>query len=191
MARSGTKQLPTAQKILNASAALSKRGIKHACRKRVAAMCGLTKENKAFINSLAKLKNEKKFLVYDRETITINDDGIDNADGGADLGTNRDLLEAAKNNLNGPRAKQLLEYLFDGETKTRADVARHLKTEHTSKGFQNLLGPIRKLNYIEYVDKDGEKCLRMTDDLFLLGGRPDSTSSNLPSESKDPCSVVL
>lgn len=136
-------------------------------------MCGLTKETKAFTNSLGILKNKKMYLVYDKDTITINEEGLRHGDGGAELGSNQDLLVAAQGNVKGNKSKELLAYLFDGRTKTRADVAAHIGSDPTSKGFTNLLGPLRKLNYVEYVQEGGKPALRMTDDIFTFEGRPD------------------
>jgi hypothetical protein len=171
------KSLPIHQKILNVTATLStKRGIKHVCRKQVAAKCGLTTQTKGFTNSLSMLKNQKKFLTFDKDTITINEDGISHADVGPDIGSNQDLLEEAKNQVKGNKAKKILVYLFDGQIKTRADVAKHIGSDPTSKGYTNILGSIKKWNYIEYVKLDGEPALRMTDGLFACDGRPDGPS---------------
>jgi hypothetical protein len=167
------KSLPIHQRILNVTASLSKRKcIKHACRKQVAGLCGLASQTKGFTNSLSMLKNQKQFLTFDKDTITINANGIIHADVGPELGSNNDLLEEAKTKVKGNKAKKLLDYLFDGQTKTRVDVADHIDSPHSSKGFTNLVSSIKKLEYIEYVILDGEPALRMTDELFACDGRP-------------------
>lgn len=89
------------------------------------------------------------------------------------MGSNKDLLEEAKSQVSGNKAKKLLDYLSDGQTKTRADVAAHIDSPVTSKGFTNMLGSIKKENYIEYVQLNGKPALRMTDELFACEGRPD------------------
>ncbi|CAB9525348.1 expressed unknown protein [Seminavis robusta] len=177
---SPAKKLTTEQKIINAAATLSRRGkTKHVCRKKVAAMCGFNKETKSYGNCLGNLKNKKKFIAYDKETIELLPAGEENAEPEAELGSNAEVLEACKAKVTGGKPKQVLDILSDGRTYSRAKIGEMIGSDHTKKSFINILSPLKKPGYIEYVkDENDEPALRMHDDMFPFGGRPGSSSSD-------------
>ena len=164
----------THQKILNATASYAARGIAKAPRKKVAALCGFSAETKSYVNSLGLLKNKKKYIVFDKETITITELGLVHAEPIAQAKSNQELLDTAKEKVKG-KGKLVLDVLFDGKTHSRVAVGEAIDADPTKKSFMNIFGPLKKLEFIEYVkDEAGEPGFRMTDCLFEIEGRPGS-----------------
>ena len=161
------------QKILNATASFAGSSIKKVPRKKVAAACGFPTETKGYVNALGQLKNKKKFIVYDKETIYITDLGLQHAEPIAQAESNQDLLNNAKEQVKSKQSKRILDVLFDGCTHSRAAVGTAIDVDHTKKSFMNLVGPLKRLEFIEYVtDEHGEAAFHMTDNLFEVEGRP-------------------
>jgi hypothetical protein len=168
-----TKKLSTEQKIINAAASLARRDGGAVCRKKVAALCGYSKETKAYGNCLGNLKNKKKYIEYDKDTITLTDLGEENAEPEEELGSNREVLEKAKEKVKGAQGKKILDALSDGRILSRDKIGEIIGSDHTKKSFINILSPLKKLDFIEYIkDENGDAALRMTDEMFPFGGRP-------------------
>ena len=103
----------------------------------------------------------------------MTDLGEEHAEPEAELGSNKEILEKAKEKVKSNKSKKILDILFDGCTYSRAKIGKMIDADHTKKSFINLLSPLKKEFYIEYVtDEDGNQALRMHDDMFPFGGRP-------------------
>ena len=162
------------QKILNATASLSKGTTKHVSRKKVAQLCGFPKdESRSYKNALTILDKKKGYIVrVDKETLYITEKGLPEADMEAPAGNNEEALEKAKEKIKMGKGKKVFELLSDGKTYTRAEIGEAIGSDHTARSFANILGPLKTLGYIEYTEKDGEKACRMLDDMFPFG-RPE------------------
>ena len=166
------------QKILNSTASLSKGTTKHVCRKKVAAMCGFAKkETGSYTNQIGILKNKKKYIVVDKDSIYLTEEGLKHAEQEAPVADNCEALEKAMGKIKMGKGKLVFKLLSDGKTYTRQEIGAEIGNDHTKPSFTNILGPLKSLGYIEYVEKDGEKACRMMDDMFPFG-RPNGAETS-------------
>jgi hypothetical protein len=166
-----TKSVPISKKIINAAAQLSKGTTKHVSRKKVAQMCGFGKEeSRSYKNQITILKKKKEFIVLvDDDTMHLTEKGLNEADPEAPAATNDECLEAAKSKIKMAKGKKVIDLLSDGKTYTRAEIGEAIGSDHTQRSFSNILGPLKTLGFIDYVEKNGEKACVMTDDMFPFG----------------------
>jgi len=164
-----------AQKILNATAHLSSSTTKHVSRKKVAQLCGFPKkESRSYTNQIGILKNNKEWIiVVDAETIALTQEGLKHAHAEPPAVDNNESLEKAKEKLKMGKGKRVFELLSDGKVYTREEIGKAVGSDHTNRSFNNILGPLKSVGYIDYVEKNGEKACVMTDDMFPFG-RPGS-----------------
>lgn len=166
-------KVPISQKILNATASLSKGTTKYVSRKKVAALCGFPKqESRSYLNQISILKKKKNFIVLDgKDFIGLTEEGLQNAEQVAPVTSNRESLDAAKAKIESAKGKRIFEIAEDGQTHTYAEIGRLIQSDHTKRSFLNLLGPLKnKHTCIEYVTTEtGEKAIRMVDDMFPFG----------------------
>ena len=163
-------KLPIWQKIVNATAAAATRGERKAPRVKVAKMCGFPKEPTVYMNAMRDLKNKKKYLVYDTEWITLTPEGFEKADLDAEPGSNQDALQAAQEKFASKKQKRILEICFDGRTHSFQEIGELIDHDHKKASFTNLTGPLKTNEYVTYMkDKDGNKALYATDNLFPFG----------------------
>lgn len=134
-------------------------------------MCGFPKaESRSYTNQIGLLKNKKGFLVViDKETICLTDKGLENADMDAPAMTNEESWTTSKEKLKMKKGKMVFDLLTDGKTYTRKEIGEAIGSDHTNRSFNNILGPLKTLGYIEYLEKDGEKACRMLEDMFPFG----------------------
>ena len=160
-------KISISQSILNAAASL---GGNNVCRVKVAKRCGHPKQDKVYMNALRILKTKKNYLDYDKTTITLTEEGLENAVAEAPIGDNNEALEKAKAKVPGNKAKQILDIVFDGQVHSRAEVAERINHDVTKKSFGNLLMKIKKEEFIAYAKTDdGEDGIIGTDELFPFG----------------------
>lgn len=171
MGKATAKKQSISQKILNATAHLSKSSTKHVSRKKVAQLCGFPKnESRSYANQIGILKKQKEWIiVVDAETIALTKEGLKHAEDEPPAVDNNDNLEKAKEKIKMSKGKKVFELLSDGKTYTRAEVGKAIGSDHTIRSFNNILGPLKTLGYIEYVEKNGEKACVMTEDMFPFG----------------------
>lgn len=174
------KKETIAQKILNATASLSKGTTKHVSSKKVAQLCGNAKgKSRSYTNQIGILKNNKKFIiVVDKATMHLTEAGLKNAEQVLPAADNQAALDQAKDKIKMGKGKKVFEYLSDGETRTYAEIGKTIGNDHTNRSFQNIIGPLKSLGYIEYTEKDGQKACRMLDEMFPFGRPGDETQDN-------------
>ena len=171
MAPTKNNKVSISQAILNATASL---GGKNVCRLKVAKRCGHPKQEKVYTNALRLLKTKKGYLDYDKETITLNDEGIKNAVAEAPIGSNDQALERAKSKVAGNKAKMILDIVMDGKVHSKVEIAEKINHDVTKKSFGNLLGKVKSEGFIATAKtEDGKDGIVGTDELFPFG-RPDS-----------------
>lgn len=173
MAPAATK-IPVHQKILNAVAALSKRGnigVRVPRKKKIATICDLTKEtDESYGNSPTLLKNKKKYIIVEKDTIEVTELVSANAEEVEQNGNNAQSLEQAKAKIESSKSKRIMDILSDGRIHTCAEIGAIIDADPTKKTFVNLLSPLKELEYVEYVKNEkGEAALRMTDWMFPFG----------------------
>jgi hypothetical protein len=164
-------KLSISQKILNATASLSKGTTKHVSRRKVAQLCGQAKsESRSYVNQIGILKNKKGFIVVvDADTIYLTEKGLKNAEAVPPEANNEDALEAAKAKIKMGKGKKAFAFLSDGETRSYSEIGTAIGNDPAQRSFQNIIGPLKTLGYIEYTEKDGEKACRMVDEMFPFG----------------------
>lgn len=155
------------QKIINATASLAaKGGVKKVSRKKVFATCGIYKQTNSHGNTLRHLQNKDGYIKYDKETIELTEKGDKHADPEAPIGSNRDALEEAKEKFKLQKEQAILDIVSDGRVHTRKEIGEKIGREHTKKSFGNLLGPLKKAGYIDYVKENGEAAVCGTKELI-------------------------
>ena len=170
----GASKTSISQKILNATACLSKNTTKHVSRKKVAQMCGDPKESRSYTNQIGILKNEKGFIVVvDKETIHLTDKGLEHAELVPPAANNEEALSKCREKLKMGKGKKVFDLLSDGKTYTYAEIGNAIQNDHTQRSFTNIMGPLKTAEFIEYTKKNGEKACRMLDDVFPFG-RPNA-----------------
>ena len=128
------KLSPSHQKIVNVVAALSD-GLRGEAllRKKVMCMTGYAPKNTGFVVALSTLKNKKKCLVYDSDTITLLDLGWELAEPVEDLqaSSNQEHMDKFRSQLKGNKAKMIFDFLAkDGQKHTRYKVAQAVGYDH-------------------------------------------------------------
>ena len=169
---SPTKISPSQQRALNAIAALMARKDEESVpRSEVMAVVGC--KNKNSINILLSgLKKHHECISYpDKDTVTLTDVGRALADANDDsLETdNGALLEKAKSEIKGKKARQLFEILSDGGKRSRKDCATQLGYDDPKK-MASMMSTMKKDGALCYcTTDDGEPGLMLPDQLFPFG----------------------
>ena len=167
---------PLRQTILNAVATLAGRtNCDTVQRWKVLELLGFDGENKAYTIALGRLKNRYGYIEVEPHTIKITPTGKANAAAEEPLGSNLELLDEAKKNVNLD-GKAILNLLSDGRTSNFIEVGDAIGCDAIGSDrvcFGDILTPLVKLGYVEYViGIHGAMTLRMTDRMFIINGRP-------------------
>lgn len=169
-ANKGKHDLPVWQRILNNLAVMEARGQTNPKRHDIAAMCGYPKENgKGYTNALGMLKNQKKYVVVEKQTLAFTDLGREHAHPVATATSNEEQWEIAKDQIKSAKGKMIIDILSDGRAHSKQDIADALGVDVTSKGFTNLVSSLKGGDFIEYCDDahgNKNKAIRMSKWLF-------------------------
>ncbi|KAL3914702.1 MAG: hypothetical protein SGARI_008354 [Bacillariaceae sp.] len=170
MAPTSCSKLTIPQKILNATASLSKGTTKHVSKQKVLRLCGHVKTvPRSFTNQMGILKKKKQWIVVDGDDIALTEEGLKHAETTPPPANNEETWNQAKDKIKMGQGKKVFDFLCDGETRTYKEIGEKIGRDHEVRSFQNILGPLKTLGYIEYVTKDGEKACRMLDEVFPFG----------------------
>lgn len=175
MAPTKTKLSPSQQKIVNAVAFLSKSGGTHwsAPRSRVMRLSGYSPKNTGFVVALSGLKNKKKCLTYDAETVTLTEYGrkLAEPDASLQVPSNDENMAKLRSALKGNKAKMVFDVLRDGKMHTRSEVALEIGyATHKCSGFAVAISQLASNDYMEYCTTEtGEPALLLTDLVFPFG----------------------
>jgi hypothetical protein len=176
MTPSTTRLSPSQQKIINAVAFLCKNGETtgwSAPRGRVKQLSGYSPKNTGFVVALSGLKNKKKCITYDSETITLTEYGVKLAEFDATMqeSSNDEYLAKIRGTLKGKKAKLIFDVLKDGKVHTRNEVALEIGYDtHKCSGFTVAISQLSSNKYMEYcTSNNGEPALRLTDLVFPCG----------------------
>jgi len=154
---SPAKISPSQQRALNAIAALmAQKGVESVPRSQVMALVGCKTKNSISI-LFSGLKKHHECISYpDKETVTLTDVGRSLADANDDsLETdNGALLEKARSDIKGHKARQLFDILADGGKHSRQECATQL-------GYDD---PKQMASMMSIMKKDGALCYCTTDD---------------------------
>ena len=164
----GAKASGAVLTILNVAAAQKLRlGQDSIDRKTLPALTGIHGKS-TIANALTKIKNNGWMVVTPQE-VTITEAGIAAADAEAVQAamqniptTNAEYRQSVQDQHKlKAKAVELINYIQDGASYEKEDVANHLGLKMNST-FSNLLTPLKKLEIIEF----DRKTIRLTDKMF-------------------------
>ena len=105
--------------------------------------------------------------------------------------TNQDVLKQVMESLSSKKTKAILQIVSDGRVHSRNFLRQRVAPQLTLGSFNNLLGDIRKHDWIDYVvDQHGDKAVVATDALFPFG-RPSMTSGHYLISSENDENAIL
>jgi hypothetical protein len=79
---------------------------------------------------------------------------------------NEEVHEAIKEKLKGAKMKRIVDFLSDGQSRTRATIMKHVDIANEKTFGQLLSRELRKLGYIDYPSKN---MVCLSDSCFPFG----------------------
>lgn len=165
-----TKGKSTGAKVTNVTKILHAIATQHALgkdnpeKKIVQGLAGIP-DKKIFDTVCGTMKNKKGWIVYDKNTIHLTEEGRKEVGEDAlEMPTNNDALhEKMKEQLKQKKSKEIFDILADGRAYSREEIAETLGIE-INKSFGTYLSGLSKCS-----EKDKEGKYRLKDEAFLVG----------------------
>jgi hypothetical protein len=182
------KTIPVHERILSAMAELLALKIPAPPRIQVAFFSGYTNANTGFVKALSQMKKQGLVEYSGKATVRLSLAGLAKA-GTVDLPRSTADVHKRIKDLFPPKAQEFINYLSDGSTHPREDVATACGYDNeASTGFAKVLSNLKGRGIVEYLKDPADskkKLVRLTDISFPFG-RGDNTA---PTINVEPAAV--